>query len=195
MKAILISLLIIGLVGGLVGGGMFANFSDTETSTGNSFTSGSLNLKMWDYTDEVESQGDRSPGNAMMFSQSDMVPGEFENVTIRFKNDSTIPGSLSVAFSLTADTGTPLFSTELNVTAASYDAIPILAILTAGYGDGLAPLTIAELTGAGAPPFTDTVPYTAGETKDLAITVTFDAAATGPMGATCTISIVATLNQ
>jgi predicted ribosomally synthesized peptide with SipW-like signal peptide len=44
MKAILISLMVIGLVGGMIGGGMFAYFSDTETSTGNTFTAGTIDI-------------------------------------------------------------------------------------------------------------------------------------------------------
>jgi predicted ribosomally synthesized peptide with SipW-like signal peptide len=44
MKAILISLMVIGLVGGMVGGGLFAYFSDTETSTGNTFTAGTIDI-------------------------------------------------------------------------------------------------------------------------------------------------------
>ena len=44
MKAILMSLMIVALVGGLVGGGLFAHFSDTEESVGNTFTAGTLDL-------------------------------------------------------------------------------------------------------------------------------------------------------
>jgi len=43
-RTVLISLLIITLVGGLAGGGLFAWFSDTETSGGNTFTAGDINL-------------------------------------------------------------------------------------------------------------------------------------------------------
>jgi len=43
-KKILISLSIIGLVAAIVVGGTIAYFSDTETSTGNTFTAGSIDL-------------------------------------------------------------------------------------------------------------------------------------------------------
>ena len=48
MKKILISLMTIAMVGALVGGGVFAYFSDVETSTGNTFTAGTLNLNLTD---------------------------------------------------------------------------------------------------------------------------------------------------
>lgn len=48
MKKLLLSILAIFLVIGLVGAGTFAWFQDTETSTGNTFTAGTLDLKMED---------------------------------------------------------------------------------------------------------------------------------------------------
>ena len=44
MKAILMTLLALALVGGLVGGGLFAYFSDTETSEGNTFVAGTIGI-------------------------------------------------------------------------------------------------------------------------------------------------------
>jgi predicted ribosomally synthesized peptide with SipW-like signal peptide len=55
MKALLMSLMVIALVGGLVGGGLFAHFSDTETSEGNTFTAGTLDLTV-DGTNELPSE-------------------------------------------------------------------------------------------------------------------------------------------
>ncbi len=46
MKRILLSLMIIGVVAVLIGTGTHALFSDTETSTGNTFTAGTLNLQV-----------------------------------------------------------------------------------------------------------------------------------------------------
>jgi len=45
-KKILISLSVIGLVAAIVVGGTIAYFSDTETSTGNTFTAGAIDLKV-----------------------------------------------------------------------------------------------------------------------------------------------------
>ena len=46
MKAVLYSLVVLALVGGLVGGGLFAYFSDTETSSGNTFTAGTIDIEI-----------------------------------------------------------------------------------------------------------------------------------------------------
>ncbi len=52
MSKIIISLMTIALVAALVGGGVYAYFSDTETSTGNVFTAGTLNLDLTDASDD-----------------------------------------------------------------------------------------------------------------------------------------------
>ena len=46
MKKILLSLLLIGVISAVVGGGVHAIFSDTETATANTFTSGTLNMQV-----------------------------------------------------------------------------------------------------------------------------------------------------
>jgi len=56
MKKIIISLSVIGVVAGIAIGGTVAYFSDTETSTGNTFTAGTLNLQLRD-TDEGPADG------------------------------------------------------------------------------------------------------------------------------------------
>ena len=46
MKRILLSVMVMALLALLVGGGLFAHFTDTESSEGNSFTAGTLDLKV-----------------------------------------------------------------------------------------------------------------------------------------------------
>jgi predicted ribosomally synthesized peptide with SipW-like signal peptide len=46
MKKILVSLMVIVVVLALIGGGIYAVFSDVETSAGNTFTTGTLNLQV-----------------------------------------------------------------------------------------------------------------------------------------------------
>ena len=46
MKAILVSVLISGLVGALAGAGLFAYFSDTESSEGNTFAAGTIDIEL-----------------------------------------------------------------------------------------------------------------------------------------------------
>ncbi len=57
MKTILMSLMAIAIVVGLVGAGTFAYFSDTETSTGNTFTAGTIELQTPETDGVVKTEG------------------------------------------------------------------------------------------------------------------------------------------
>jgi predicted ribosomally synthesized peptide with SipW-like signal peptide len=46
LSKILVSVLALALVGALAGGGLFAYFSDTETSTGNTFVAGTIDISL-----------------------------------------------------------------------------------------------------------------------------------------------------
>ena len=96
-KRILISLSVIAAVAAIVIGGTVAYFSDTETSTGNTFTAGTLDLEV---------NGPQS----MSVTLSDMKPcddtGYYKWIV---KNAGTLPGKLSVTFS-------PIINNENGIT-------------------------------------------------------------------------------
>jgi len=83
MKRILISLSIIGIVSAIAIGATTAYFSDTETSTGNTFTAGSIDLKI-----DLQCPGDNcdlSLGDLYgesFFHECDIKPGDSGEVTI-----------------------------------------------------------------------------------------------------------------
>lgn len=87
MKRILFSLMVIGVVSAFLGGGIYAAFSDTETSTGNTFTAGTLNLKVGsaDPTTETITVGSLKPGDT----------GNAGSWLTR--NDGSIAGTLTVS--------------------------------------------------------------------------------------------------
>jgi spore coat-associated protein N len=85
MRRILISLMTIALVGALIGGGVFAYFSDTETSTGNTFTTGTLDLNL-----------DGGNTNVVKFTVSDVKPGDSGGGTWTVANVGTIAGYLDL---------------------------------------------------------------------------------------------------
>jgi spore coat-associated protein N len=87
MKKILVSLMVIALVAGLIGAGISAYFSDEESSTGNTFTAGTLNIEL--------GSGSWSGG----FSYDNMCPGE----TVTFTIEVTSVGSLPLDYTVTAD--------------------------------------------------------------------------------------------
>ena len=86
-RKILFSLMTIALVGALIGGGIYAYFSDVETSTGNTFTAGTLNLKV----------GDDDP-TTVSISVPDLKPTDTGSAaTWVTKNIGSITGTLDVA--------------------------------------------------------------------------------------------------
>ena len=76
MRKLLLSILAIFLVIGLVGAGTFAWFQDTETSSGNIFTAGTMDLKIRDWTG-TES-GTWKDGVTATWTLSGMEPGVSE---------------------------------------------------------------------------------------------------------------------
>jgi len=105
MKKILISLMTIAMVGALVGGGVFAYFSDVETSTGNTFTAGTLNL-----TDiisgtcsvpskvTVTEQGDGLNDNVVFTT---LAPGDSGTITWVLSNSGNLAGTLTIVSTVT----------------------------------------------------------------------------------------------
>lgn len=77
-KRVLVSLSVIAAVAALAVGGTIAYFSDTETSTGNTFTAGELDLKV-DNTCYYNKVADGTPNcpwtTYSSWSESDLVPG------------------------------------------------------------------------------------------------------------------------
>jgi predicted ribosomally synthesized peptide with SipW-like signal peptide len=100
-KKILISLSVIGAVAAIAVGGTIAYFSDTETSTGNTFTAGTLDLKV-DSTCEYNgvqkgfcTWGPKDLTDELFFKFNDVKPGDSGEDTISLKakdNDAYLCG-------------------------------------------------------------------------------------------------------
>lgn len=85
-KKILISLSVIGAVAAIAIGGTVAYFSDTETSTGNTFTAGTLNLT-------VDDQNNPLP---VKFALADVYPTDSGNISYDIDNVGSIDGYLNL---------------------------------------------------------------------------------------------------
>ena len=92
MKRILMSLMTVALVSALIGGGIYAYFSDVETSTGNTFTAGTLDL--------IVSDDDPL---TVHFEVTDTYGGVSGSDDWLLKNDGSIAGSLDITFSSIVD--------------------------------------------------------------------------------------------
>lgn len=106
MKRILISLMTIALVCALIGGGIFAYFSDVETSTGNTFTAGTLDLaETVSGTGPVGKYTEAAGGNGIngnvVFEK--LAPGENGQIIWVLQNLGNLAGTLTVTLTRTAD--------------------------------------------------------------------------------------------
>ncbi len=89
MKRILVSLSIIGMVTAIAIGGTIAYFSDVETSAGNTFTAGTLDLKIIDWNELVWGDGvtatweaiNMKPGDEFLFPMECVGLGRAGSIT------------------------------------------------------------------------------------------------------------------
>ncbi len=85
MKKILASVFTIALVITVVSGATIANFFDTETSTGNTFTAGTLDLKL-----------DGGDENVVKFTLGNLRPGNQPKNSYNLENVGSINGFLDI---------------------------------------------------------------------------------------------------
>lgn len=85
MRGILLSVLIIGIVAAMMGAGTFSYFSDSETSNGNTFSAGEIDLNV-----------DGGNTNVVKFSVSNMKPGDQPRGTWNLTNVGTLKGYLDL---------------------------------------------------------------------------------------------------
>jgi len=133
MKKIILSLAIVGVVGAIAIGGTIAYFSDTETSTGNTFTAGTLNLA-------VNGQNE----GIIPVVVGNIAPGWSRDITYTVKNTGTISGNLLLASGSSVNTeGT---SSEFQ-TAGSGDLGENIDVNVVIEGEDKGTFTLNELTG------------------------------------------------
>lgn len=89
-REILFAGMIVGIISLLIGGATLAYFSDSESSTGNTFAAGTLDLRIRD-----QNEGWKD-GVTATWTATDMKPGDsyaFEVPFINLKNDGSIPAN------------------------------------------------------------------------------------------------------
>ncbi len=85
----LTAILVAGLVATMAGAGIYAYFSDTETSSGNTFTAGTLDLKV-----SHSSTGPWTDGVTATWTLSNMKPGDkTPTASVFFRNFGSIKSS------------------------------------------------------------------------------------------------------
>ena len=136
MRKILISMLAIFLVIGLVGAGTLAWFQDTETSTGNTFTAGTLDLKI---RDQDEAFGD---GVTATWTATNMAPGDswnFLTESVRLDAQGTItPDHLEITcdYSVTEEVPQTEADTDPNTNLHPDNMAKVMEITRFVYSNG-----------------------------------------------------------
>jgi predicted ribosomally synthesized peptide with SipW-like signal peptide len=207
MKKILGLMVAALLVIMMVGGGTWAYFSDTETSTGNVLTAGTLDLKL---SDDNETDQD---GVTASWGDANMAPGDDASGTVTLTNSGSLEANhVEITFANVIDnTVTPAeigtddedMSDTMNVTALSLGVTDLLAVATGAFVNADIELadvnddqviTLDELDGVTIDDLTP--PAADGGTTDFDITVELDTATgNGNQGDQVTTSITFVMFQ
>ncbi|TYS78445.1 TasA family protein [Rossellomorea aquimaris] len=120
----------------LVGGGTFAYFNDTESSTGNTFAAGTIDLKP------------ELTGSALWNLPNQQPGATFDTGTQTLSNDGTLPGDLTMDLTV-ADTGSALWNLPNQQPGATFDTgTQTLSNDGTLPGDLTMDLTVADTDGA-----------------------------------------------
>lgn len=101
MKKIILSFAVIAIVGTIAVGATRAYFTSTQTSAGNTFAAGKLDLQLGD-------------SETLPFAVSNVVPGQNATGTVTLTNTAgNIPGKLSIRWTKTADAENDMIAPEI----------------------------------------------------------------------------------
>lgn len=218
MKKLLLSILAIFLVIGLVGFGTYAWFQDTETSTGNTFTAGTLDLQVRD--DGIADPDPWGDGVDLTWVMGNMIPGvSTVTNTVTLRNVGSIAGDhVEISFSNAIDELTNPVESDtdpgsdpedlakwIEITSMTYNAVDLKTDIqgTGGYdvnGNGWLDLDdvarSAPVIAEGGPLDDLPTPTDVGGEVTLSMSLRFRAEATNDIqGDILTTTVTFTLNQ
>ena len=161
-RRILMSVLAIAMTLTLVGGATFAYFSDTETSSGNTFTAGTLDLMIRD------GGIDWFDGIGAEWTLSDMKPGDIVYGSVDFKNFGSIYADhmeITCFYAITDPLG-PESDTEENTSADKMAGEMIISKMVYSY-DNIEVDCLPRITDANGNLAKDLYDLRVGEVDDL----------------------------
>lgn len=112
MKKILLSLMTIALVGGVAFGATKAFFSDTETSTGNTFSAGTIDIAV---------NGENYWQETNKFTIADMKPGQTEYTNFTINNVGTNPVNIFKKVDITKTEGGKISEPECGAQGGTWN--------------------------------------------------------------------------
>lgn len=187
-RSILLSLLTIATATGVGAYGTFAYFTDTEESTSNLFSAGTLDLVLEDESDVDAfitagnfAPGDSAAGDLVLKNEGSISSNDGDGHTVSLSMDSTVTQT-------DADAGTTDMAQYLEITTLTYDGSPLS--VTDANGNGYADLD--DLAAASFSGLSD--PGAAGKVLDLAVSFHTDAG-NDLQGDTVNLALTFTLEQ
>jgi len=186
MKKILLSIAVIGFVGVIAAGATSAYFSDTETSTGNTFTAGTLNLQV----NDADNWSASTP-----VTLSAMKPGDTTDTTLKLSNTGSINGTgVSLAVAVVSNFENSVADPESDVdTTAGVNEGELCSSANITVKDGTTVIKTGTLSAFGAATL---AALNAGASKTY--TLTYDIPGTVGnviQSDSCVFTLTATLNQ
>jgi predicted ribosomally synthesized peptide with SipW-like signal peptide len=168
-KKILMSILMLAVAVGIVGAGTYAWWSDSVTSTGNTLSTGSLQLTVNGSSDPL------APVHV-----GPMSPGDTEDFHYVAKNEGTVDGNLSAVGSF-EDVGTGTLSQVLQVENVTVDGTTVAA----------GPIALSDLGDLNIP----AALLAAGHERIINFTIVLPESVTGHMNETVSGDLAFTLDQ
>lgn len=135
-----LGLLVIALAASMIGAATLAYFSDTETSSGNTFTAGTLDLKIKDNNEPWSDNVSRT------WVLENLAPGDSRSCVIEqieFRNFGTVAGSSITIGCSNSVTDPP--GPESDTEEGTVDMDRMLQITTLTYGDGFPVVDLAPM--------------------------------------------------
>jgi len=136
MRRTLTAIVLIGIVVILAGAGTYANFSSTKTSTGNTFTAGTLDLKLIDWDELTWRDGVTATWTATNMEPGDSFPFDVEFVGLGRAGTIT-PSSLEITCDYSDTTLNPdKMAKQMIITRFMYDGTDYVGTIADFDGDG-----------------------------------------------------------
>ena len=136
MRRTLTAIVLIGIVVILAGAGTYAYFSSTKTSTGNTFTAGTLDLKLIDWNELTWRDGVTATWTATNMAPGDTFPFDVEFVGLG-RTGTVTPSSLEITCNYSDTSSHPdAMAKQMIITRFKYNGTDYLYRIVDVDGDG-----------------------------------------------------------
>ncbi len=195
LRAILGLLFVTVVAGGFIQGRTSAMFTNTQSLGGNSFTSGTFDLRLSD-SNEVDLDN-----VSATWTYSSLKPGDTVNATLSLKNIGTAIGdhvelstvnSVTEAASVPGSTGSVPMDRVMEIISFAYDGVDKRGLIPDSNGNGIKDLDDLESTAIDNLALTD---INIAHTLQMTVLFNYNLSTNQHHGDTVSMTITVTMNQ